>query len=136
LAKTNYFHPFDTQEYIFSCNRHYSRSMHHNIILILGPNSVFGLWRPTIAFLTPKSKHFVHLYKIFDRLMGHMTCFFEPPVLHLGGRGRVLINFFYCFGKNSLRIISGKNENRILGPGRISPHIWQICIHFSKIKKI
>jgi hypothetical protein len=39
------------------------------------PNSVFGLWEPT-----PKSVYFHHLYKISDRLMGHMTYFmFEPP---------------------------------------------------------
>jgi hypothetical protein len=35
-----------------------------------------GLFLP---FLTPKSIHFLHLYKISDRLMGHMTYFiFEP----------------------------------------------------------
>jgi hypothetical protein len=44
------------------------------------PNSVFGLWEPNFAFLTPKSTYFLHLYKISDRLMGHMTYFiFEPP---------------------------------------------------------
>jgi hypothetical protein len=41
------------------------------------PNSVFG---PMFAFLTPKSIYFLHLYKISDRLMGHMAYFiFEPP---------------------------------------------------------
>jgi hypothetical protein len=44
------------------------------------PSSVFGLWGPILAFLTPKSIYFLHLYKISDRLMGHMIYFiFDPP---------------------------------------------------------
>jgi hypothetical protein len=40
----------------------------------------FGPQEPNFAFLTPKSMYFLHLYKISDRLMGHMTYFiFEPP---------------------------------------------------------
>jgi hypothetical protein len=43
-------------------------------------NSFFGLWRLIFAFLTPKTIYFLHLYKISNRLMGHMTYFiFEPP---------------------------------------------------------
>jgi hypothetical protein len=45
------------------------------------PNSIFGLWEPIFTFMTTKSTHFLGLYKISDRSMGHMIYFiFEPPV--------------------------------------------------------
>jgi hypothetical protein len=48
------------------------------------PNSVLGLWGPIFAFLTPKSTYFLHIYKISDRLMGHMTYFiFELRTLSI-----------------------------------------------------
>jgi hypothetical protein len=38
-----------------------------------------GSGGPIFAFWTPKSVYFLYLYKISDRLMGHMTYFiFEP----------------------------------------------------------
>jgi hypothetical protein len=45
-----------------------------------GPQIPFlGSGGPVFDFLTPKSIYFLHLYKISDRLMGHMTYFiFEP----------------------------------------------------------
>jgi hypothetical protein len=43
----------------------------------LAPNPFLGSGG---LFLTPKSIYFLHLYKISDRLMGHMTYFIlEPP---------------------------------------------------------
>jgi putative effector of murein hydrolase LrgA (UPF0299 family) len=46
------------------------------------PNSVFGLLGPIFAFWTPKSVNLLHLYKMSDRLLGHMTYFiFAPPSL-------------------------------------------------------
>jgi hypothetical protein len=44
------------------------------LIPLLGSEGFF------FAFLAPKSIYFLYLYKISNRLMGHMTYFiFEPP---------------------------------------------------------
>jgi hypothetical protein len=106
--------------------------MHDNIILILGPNSVFGLWRPTIAFLTPKSIHFVHLYKIFDRLMGHMTCFFwassAPP-----RRASIFLMLWQKFIENYLRKIWKQNFGTRLN---ISAYLTNLHTFFKNKKKI
>jgi hypothetical protein len=45
-----------------------------------GPQIPFLGSEAYFCLLTPKSVYFLHLYKISDRLMGHMTYFiFEPP---------------------------------------------------------
>jgi hypothetical protein len=70
----------------------------------MGPKFRFWALGPIFAFLTPKSIYFLHLYKISDRLMGHMTYFiFEPPSAQLGIR-RIPIVF-------GLRTLSIKLQN-------------------------
>jgi hypothetical protein len=47
--------------------------------LILSPKFGFADLGAILVCLTPRSKYFLHLYKISNRLMGHMTYFiFEP----------------------------------------------------------
>jgi hypothetical protein len=60
--------------------RLFDRWIYHTTILILGTKFRFWALGPIFACLTPKRIYFLHLYKISDRLMGHMTyLIFEPP---------------------------------------------------------
>jgi hypothetical protein len=55
------------------------RWIYHTTTLILGPNSVFGLWRLIFALLTPKSIFFLTPCKILDRWIYHTTILILGP---------------------------------------------------------
>jgi hypothetical protein len=82
LGSDGYFHLSDPQKCIFSCSIYNFRSMgvshdHTDFgaqIPVLGSEGLFSF------FFTPERIHFLHLYKISDRLLGHMTIILSPPV--------------------------------------------------------
>jgi hypothetical protein len=69
-----------------------------------GPKFRFGLWGPIFAFLTPESLYFLHLFKISERLMGHMTYFISESFSAPLGILRILI--FFGFRTLSIKLQS------------------------------
>jgi hypothetical protein len=62
------------------------------------------------AFLTPTSIDFLHLYKVFDQLTGHMTYFiFQPP--YTQPKNPVFFKFFWAKNPQP-KIFFVKKENQ------------------------